>query len=168
MSLSMYQPPKSSIAAAAVALLVIQNKGAKKVVLAGILELTEPLVCAPVERSVTRQPIELQFWEQYIISSKRSVVLTGKLAPRLVTVGAVPVILFTKFQFPVFAFMAIPILPGVVFVVGSTLVGATIESAIPTKARLPATRVLIPNLVVKKKPPKPAALPLQFCRTFCF
>ena len=61
MSLSKYQPLKSRMAAAAVALLVIQNSGDRKVVLDGRLALTEPLVWAPVEMLVTRQPIELPF-----------------------------------------------------------------------------------------------------------
>src|SRR6476661_2653443 len=119
-----------------------------KVVDAGMFVLTDPLVCVPLDRSVTRQPMELPFCGQYKINSYRSVVLTGKLAPKAVTVGAVPVTLFTKFQFPVLALIAMPILPGVVLVVGSTFVGAVVTSAMPTNARLPDANVSVPKRIV--------------------
>ena len=81
------------IAAAAVALFVIQCIGARNVVFEGMFAATEPDVVFPVETFVTLHPTELQFWPQNITSSYISVVLTGKFAPNGITVGAVPVTL---------------------------------------------------------------------------
>ena len=136
------------MAAAAVALFVIQNSGDKKTALDGRFADTEPLVCAPVEMSVTRQPMEVPSGAENRTSSYKSVVFTGKLAPRAVTVGAVPAVLLMMFQLPVLALIAIPILLFVVLVVGSTLVCATVKSERPTKARLPLANVSVANLVV--------------------
>lgn len=141
------------------ALLDTQNKGAKNVEVAGIFEFTEPLIWPPVEMSVTRYPIEVPLGALNIASSSKSVVFTGMDDVKSVTVGAVPVILFTNFQLPELVFIASPILPGVVLVVGSIFVGVAMESAKPTNARLPLWRVFIVKRVVKKNPPWPAELP---------
>lgn len=81
------------------------------------------------------------------------VVSTGKFAPRARTVGAVPVILLTRFQLPVLALIAIPILHGVVEVIGSMFVGAVVAvSFSPTNARIPVARVSSLNLATAVKP----------------
>lgn len=81
------------------------------------------------------------------------VVSTGKFAPRAMTVGAVPVILCTRFQFPVLALIAIPIFPGVVEVVGSIFVGAVVAVSVSqTNIRIPVARVSSLNIATTVNP----------------
>lgn len=118
---------KSRVVTAAVAPFVVQATGVINVVFAGIFVVAVVLaIVAPVPRFVICHDTAVAFGFAYKTSSYNADVLTGKLAPRSETVGAVPLTFHTIFQLPVLVLIAIPTLPGVVLVSGSTLVGAVV------------------------------------------
>ncbi len=127
---------KSNVTAAAVALLVHHIDGVKNVVLAGWLVEIVPDVLRLADKFVTRYPTSDPLGAAKRVSSYMFVVLTGKFVPNAIMVGAVPVTLCTKFQLPELTLIAMPILPGVVFVVGSTFVGFAAVSCTPANTRL--------------------------------
>lgn len=150
--------------AATVPPLVVHAKTLMKVVLVGRFVLRVPVVSAPVFQFVTRYETVDVFEAENNTISYRLVVLMGKLAPRSATVGALPATLLTSFQFPVLEFVAIPILPYVVLVVGSALAGAVVGVVYkPIKLNEVAAKTSVPKRAEKKNPPKPAALPNQTC-----
>ena len=74
--------------------------------------------------------------------------------------------LFISLQLPASA-KASPILPGVVTVNGSTLVGTDPESWNAKAPRIPATIVSIPKRQTSLNPPRRAAFPRQKTKDWC-
>lgn len=161
MFVSQYIFARAKIAAEAVALLFIYACKARNELEEIKLLESVPLVVFPVDLFLTVYETLAAFAAASNVNSNKSVVLTGKLAPRAMTVGAEPFALWQRFQFPELATITIPILPVLELVVKSTFVNAATWSTKPINILFPATIVSSPNLKIALKPPNPAASPLH-------